>query len=93
MKNYLRYKVFILAGSLIISCLSVSYASAESQEYANTYCADYSIERLTQEGNSDEMDLSDQYRLVSQYYADCMDQKKTEIRNEAAYVNQPVFFN
>ena len=93
MKKYLRYKIFTLASSFVVCCLSASYASAANQEYANTYCADYSIERLTQEGNSDEMDLSDQYRLVSQYYADCMDQKKTEIRNEAAYVSQPVFFN
>lgn len=93
MKNYLGHKVPILAGMFSMLCLSASYASAESQEYANAYCADYSVDRLTQEGNSYEMDLSDQYRLVSRYYADCIDQKKAEIRNEAAYVNQPVFFN
>lgn len=92
MDRILLYKRLAIAGAVAIA-FAQNAAQAATQEYIADYCTVYSVDRLVQEDKVDEMDLRDQYDLIDKYFADCMTKQKADIRKEAAYVEQSVFFN
>ena len=93
MEKTISYRMAIFAVTTIASAFLYTDALAATTEYIAEYCTDHSVERLIREDSVDEMDLRDQYDLIDKYFAACMTKQKAEMRKEATYVNQPVFFN
>ena len=94
MEEYLlRCSRILIAGVMVTIIWPYTVALAATEEFITNYCTDYSVHRLIQEGSNDEMNLQDQYDLIDKYFTDCIIKKRAEIRKEAVYSTQPVFFN